>query len=352
MHRTSQQLPRYLALAYAILTAYACLHPFTGWRDTGVSPWTFITAPWPRYVTFADLWLNVAGFIPLGFVVASSFRESMRKRSVLLLSVLLCGLLSLSLELTQNYLPTRVASNVDVATNVLGALLGAVAGLHWGVIFEDDGFLHRWRRRRMLPGHIGELGLILLCLWWLTQLEPTSTLFGTGDMRPLFDLPAPIAFSARRFVLIETLVVSINVVALGLLIRRCMREPGAVLVVLVLAGGLAVRSLADYVFMLPPEPLQWATPGAIRGLVIGATALIVAWQLPGWLQHSLACLALLFCTALVNIAPENPFQLASMPLIHDTHFLNFHGLTRLADFLWPFLALVYLSANAALASRR
>jgi len=27
-------------------------------------------------------------------------------------------------------------------------------------------------------------------------------------------------------------------------------------------------------------------------------------------------------------------------------------LTRLADFLWPFLALIYLSANAAIASRR
>ncbi|MDB5888674.1 MAG: hypothetical protein JWM03_1546, partial [Rhodocyclales bacterium] len=82
------------------------------------------------------------------------------------------------------------------------------------------------------------------------------------------------------------------------------------------------------------------------------TVLVVAWQLPGWLQHSLACVALLLCTALVNIAPENPFELASMRLIHENHFLNFHGLTRLADFLWPFLALIYLSANAAIVSRR
>ena len=44
-------LPRYLAFAYALLTTYACLHPFSGWRDTGVSPFAFFIAPWPRYFT-------------------------------------------------------------------------------------------------------------------------------------------------------------------------------------------------------------------------------------------------------------------------------------------------------------
>ncbi|MDB5799521.1 MAG: hypothetical protein JWL63_460 [Rhodocyclales bacterium] len=347
-----RRLPRYLALAYALLTAYACLHPFAGWRDTGVGPFAFLTAPWPRYFTLADLWLNAVGFMPMGFMLAASFGRNTNRRSVLLATTLLCALLSGSLEFAQNYLPTRVASNVDLATNTIGGLIGGFIGLRWGNIFDDGGFLDRWRRRRILSGHIGEIGLVLVGMWWLTQLEPTSTLFGTGDMRPLFDLPAAIMFSAHRFVLIEALIVSMNVLALGLLVKRCMREPGGVLVALVLIGGLAVRSLADYVFIIPPDPWQWATPGALRGLVIGLTALLIAWQLPGWLQHSLACVALLLCTALVNIAPENPFELTSMRLVHENHFLNFHGLTRLADFLWPFLALIYLSANAAIVSRR
>ncbi|MEC5385556.1 VanZ family protein [Uliginosibacterium sp. H3] len=347
-----RRLPRYLALAYALLTAYACLHPFSGWRDTGISPFAFLVAPLPRYNTFADLWLNALGFVPLGFMLAASFWHGSDKRIVLMSTILLCALLSGSLEFVQNYLPTRVASNVDLATNTFGGLLGGLAGLYWGNLFDYSGALASWRRRRILPGHIGEVGMVLIALWWLTQLEPTSTLFGTGDMRPLFDLPAAIMFSARRFVVIETLIVSLNVIALGLLLRRCMQEPSGVVVMLVLLGGLAVRSLADYIFIVPPAPWQWATPGALRGLLVGVTALIVAWRLPGWLQHSLACLAILLCTVLVNIAPENPFELASMRLIHESHFLNFHGLTRLADFLWPFLALIYLSANAALVSRR
>jgi VanZ family protein len=351
MHH-ERRLPRYLAFSYALLTTYACLYPFAGWRDPGISPFAFLTAPWPRYFTFADIWLNVLGFMPLGFVLTSSFSKGSNKRVAFIVTTLVCAVLSGSLEFTQNYLPTRVASNVDLATNTLGGIIGSLCGLRWRNIFDYGGFLDRWRRRRILPGHIGEIGLILVALWWLTQLEPTSTLFGTGDMRPLFDLPAAIMFSAHRFVLIETLIVSMNVLTVGLLVKRCMREPGGMLVALVLIGGLAWRSLADYAFIIPPDPWQWATPGALRGLMIGVTILLIAWQLPGWLQHSLACVALLLCTALVNIAPENPFELNSMRLVHENHFLNFHGLTRLADFLWPFLALVYLSANAAVASRR
>ena len=347
-----RRLPIYLALAYALLTAYACLHPFAGWRDTGISPFAFLVGPWPQYVTLTDLWLNALGFVPLGFMLAASFSRDTRTRTVLIFATVLCALLSFTLELSQNYLPTRFASNVDLATNILGGAVGAVIGRRWAEIFAYDGFLHRWRRHRILPGHIGEVGMVLVALWWLTQLEPTTTLFGTGDMRPLFDLPAAITFSARRFVVIEAMIVSMSVLALGLLVQRCMRERSGLLVAIVLLGGLAVRSLADYVFIIPPDPWHWATPGVVRGLVIGVVALVVAWRLPGWLQHSLACVALLLSTVLVNIAPENPFELTSMRLIHEGHFLNFHGLTRLADFLWPFLALIYLSANAALASRR
>ncbi|MFT3735465.1 MAG: VanZ family protein [Rhodocyclaceae bacterium] len=347
-----RRLPRYLAFAYALLTAYACLYPFSDWRDPGMSPFAFLTAPLPRYRTLTDLLLNVLGFLPLGFMLAASLRGFMGRLAGVIVTTLLCVLFSGALECAQNYLATRVASNLDFAANSFGGLVGALLALRWANLFDPDGHLSRWRHRRILPGRIGETGLILVGLWWLTQLEPTSTLFGTGDLRPLFDLPAPLAFSARRFVIIEALVVATNLLALGLLVRRCMREPGGLLVMLVLLVGLAVRTLADHVFMLPPEPLQWATPGAVRGLLLGTLALVIAWRLPGWLQHSLACLALLLATVLVNIAPDNPYELASMRLIHESHFLNFHGLTRLAEFLWPFLALIYLTANAAIANRR
>ncbi|TMH54174.1 MAG: teicoplanin resistance protein VanZ, partial [Betaproteobacteria bacterium] len=41
-------LARYLFVAYLPLVVYASLHPFSGWRDRGLPPFAFLTAPFPR----------------------------------------------------------------------------------------------------------------------------------------------------------------------------------------------------------------------------------------------------------------------------------------------------------------
>ena len=48
------RLIRYLALAYAALIVYASLHPFSGWRDGNLTPFSFLEAYWPRYWTHLD----------------------------------------------------------------------------------------------------------------------------------------------------------------------------------------------------------------------------------------------------------------------------------------------------------
>ena len=48
-------LARYLLLAYVLLIIYASLHPFSGWRDQGVSAFAFLTTALPRYITLFDL---------------------------------------------------------------------------------------------------------------------------------------------------------------------------------------------------------------------------------------------------------------------------------------------------------
>ena len=59
-------LARYLALAWLGLVIYGSLHPFSGWRDTGISPFAFLEGAWPRYWTTFDLATNVAVYMPLG----------------------------------------------------------------------------------------------------------------------------------------------------------------------------------------------------------------------------------------------------------------------------------------------
>ena len=59
-----------LTLAYAALIFYASLYPFSDWRDQGIAPWAFLTAPLPRWWTGFDVTSNVLGYAPLGFLAA------------------------------------------------------------------------------------------------------------------------------------------------------------------------------------------------------------------------------------------------------------------------------------------
>ena len=342
--RAPTQLPRYLTLAYGLLIAYACLHPFTDWRPTGLPWFDYLDAPWPKYYRVNDIVLNVIGYVPLGFVLATAWPVRWPRPRVVALTVLCAALLSLSLETLQTVLPSRVASNVDLGANAAGALLGALGGVVLGRrLFDTRGWLHQWHEKRLLEGHWGDVGVILLALWLLAQLSPDSLLFAAGDLRKLFDLPTPLPFQPARFMRLEAALVAINVVAVGLMARSTLqRFSYTVFVLLVL--GLAARTLAATSFYLPPRPLMWLTPGAISGLAIGLPSLVLALMLPRPWRHMLAAVALLAGTALVNLAPENPYLVFNQTFIDHGHFLNFDGLTQLVASLWPFLALGYLSA--------
>src|SRR6267378_2891298 len=61
-------LARYLFAAYIPLVVYASLHPFSGWRDRGLPPFAFLTAPFPRPIPVFDVVANVIGYVPLGFL--------------------------------------------------------------------------------------------------------------------------------------------------------------------------------------------------------------------------------------------------------------------------------------------
>ena len=61
----------------------------------------------------------------------------------------------------------------------------------------------------------------------------------------------------------------------------------------------------------------------------------------------LAGMALLVGTALVNLAPENPFLPSDAALIQRGQLLNFHGLTQLTASLWPFITFAYLGMLGA-----
>ena len=70
--RPADSLARPLALAYALLVAYACLHPLAGWRDSGLPPFDWLWAPWPKYFILEDFIFNIVGYLPLGLLIAAA----------------------------------------------------------------------------------------------------------------------------------------------------------------------------------------------------------------------------------------------------------------------------------------
>jgi hypothetical protein len=78
-----------------------------------------------------DIIENIIGFIPLGFTLCGYIVTSRRMRMPVVITILLCGVLSLLIETLQIFLPTRDSDLTDVITNVIGSAIGALA-YQWG----------------------------------------------------------------------------------------------------------------------------------------------------------------------------------------------------------------------------
>lgn len=345
-------LSRYLAMAWLLLLMYGSLHPFTGWRDTGISPLAFLEGGWPRYWTAFDLAINVALYLPLGFFATLAMCRLPGRYTGAVLAVLIAAGVSFGLETVQTWLPARVPSNLDLACNSLGGLLGAITGQLTGPRLINR--LIALEHRLIAPVPHAELGLTLLGLWLLIQFSPETLLFGSGDLRYLLGFSGAVPFAAESFVMIEASIVAFNAVAVGLIVRQlCARLPAAYLIApLFLLSGLLINTLAAAILVAPAEALAWLTPGARLGLPVGGLVLLIALALPATPRLMLTALALMAATVLVNLAPPNPYSAAALATWRQGHFLNFNGLTRLVSTLWPFVTLPFLLVSAQRATAR
>jgi hypothetical protein len=94
----------------------------------------FLSLPWQDFEAnknfFSDFIINLLGFIPLGFVLCALFIQSgvVFQKNALIFSVVLCFLISLSIEIAQAWIPSRSSQGLDLMLNTIGAWIGAEAG--------------------------------------------------------------------------------------------------------------------------------------------------------------------------------------------------------------------------------
>lgn len=96
----------------------------------------FIDPSWNQFRTRWDGWMspgywsdvvvNVVGFIPFGFLFAAYFGFARHYERPRLWATLAGIAVSLTIEITQYWLPTRDSSMTDVLTNTVGSAIGAL----------------------------------------------------------------------------------------------------------------------------------------------------------------------------------------------------------------------------------
>ena len=345
-------LARIVFGVFAALTIYASLYPMEGWRDPGVSPFAYLTAHWPRHVTRFDVTVNVLGYMPYGFLAAAALQPRLRGTAAFAAAVASAAILSLILEALQSYLPARIASNLDVFCNVAGATLGAAVAVSYAPRLLHGPFA-RLRQGVFLRGGPIDVGLALVGLWLFIQLNPTTLLFGAGDLREFVGAREPRGERPEFFITIEAFTAAANVIAAGLLFSSLASAHASrrLLVALLVAAALVVKTAAFAILMRAETVLAWLTPGAQIGLAVGIVCALAAVALPRGLRLVCAALLIMAATVLVNLAPPNPYLAASLKVWQQGHFLNFNGLTRLVSALWPFAALGYLMVLAGTRAR-
>lgn len=86
--------------------------------------------PWDEYrpnrSSAVDIAVNIAGFVPFGFLLCAFLWSTTRCQRPALSAVLIGALLSLTIELLQAYIPQRSSGVTDIVTNTLGTAMGAI----------------------------------------------------------------------------------------------------------------------------------------------------------------------------------------------------------------------------------
>jgi VanZ family protein len=347
-----------LSLIYAALVLYASLFPFSGWRDQSNDWWLMVTAPWPHYWTAFDLLSNFVGYMPLGFFLALTvLRVSVKPRAwqVLLIGFVLPSALSLLMETLQQYLPSRVPSNIDWLANSLGALAGAVCA----ALLDRWGLIARWSRFRMRWFPQAASGtMALLFIWPLALIFPAPVPLSLGQVRDrlyktlsqwLVDTPwtewlwDPAEQTTRLAPGVEMLLVALGLLCPVLLAYSLLRDlPKRLLVLLIVSlSGVLFTGLATLLSFGPVHVWAWLGETARAGLLLGLLAGVVFSLVPARVCMALAMLGLLLALVLVNMAPADAYFSHTLSTWEQGRFARFHGLTQWLGWIWPYAALVH-----------
>ena len=340
------RLPHVLAGLYALAIAYASLQPFGPWLAPPPGTPYFLFGPWPARLPRYDVAINLLAYLPFGFLVALLPPRARPWRRIGT-GTAAGVLLSLAMESLQMLVPPRDANPYDLIFNGLGALIGACLGAALARSTRAKQAIGGARARWFMGGRLGDIGLALLAVWLVAQINPGIPMFAvTFDPHPT---PALGVVDGAELML-DAAGSAFQLIGIGLFVTLLLRERddarGAVL--LLIGGALALKAFGAALLLKPAAWQSWINPGVLMGIAAGALLLPLAMALPRPAQVAACGIALLASLAAPLLAPE--LMAAPAPLsLFDWRYgqlLNYNGLTHAALVMWPILAAGWLFALA------
>ncbi len=335
---------QYFLICTLLIILLVSLYPYTGWRYTGASVLAFLFYPLPHYYAVFDNLINFIAYLPAGYCLTLIFGRSWLSW---LLAILAGCLFSSAMEFIQQFLPGRIASNLDILTNAAGAAtggllamaLGSRRGLHlWRV----------WRHASLAPGAAIEWGFAWLMLWFISQFNPTQPFLGVvvtprGLPQPF---ESPIANAALFLQLLESGGMMLNLLGVALYVSALVRHTAQVPRAIMLTLGIALISKMGFAGMLlkPAQFFAWINTNIVIGGLLGLLLLSQLWRMARRLRALLALFSLFAAQVVSWFWPLTPHFADGLALFRWNygHLRHFNGLATLIGDLWPMLACLWL----------
>ena len=333
--------------SYIALLVAGSLYPATAWRVTDENFLAFLIASWPRYATRTDITTNILVYLPFGFLLALVLRSRMRLRYAVWWVATAGLLLSLLMEILQNFLPGRNASNLDILTNTAGAFAGALVARVTESHRWPGTLLFTWRKRWFLPGWWVNFGIALLGLWALSQLSLQTPSLVAGNLHtgftPFWEAPPDLSRVKFQQILIFMLeMAGLGLFAATLISPRHRKMPASVAV---FAAAVSFKFFAAALFLKLPVLARLLSVEVLAGLGMGLILLLII-QRRSTVQPYGAALAILISFIAIQlldafIVQPGGVTLPAWPLIRGNP-LNVTGLASLMTMVWPALAITHL----------
>ena len=322
--------------AIAATLAYGSLFSFSGWHAPSDSLWSqFVALPYG--IGFSDIFIAILVYLPLGAVLTRLVSATTSTSTKILIAIVYGALFSLSLELTQGYIPSRLASIYHVALNVVGIAIGAMIAVPPALTSSLTGYIRDLKMRHANPGALATLGLVVTGLWLCAQLVPFVPSF---DINNVVQGLEPIALLLQREVsysLLATSSYASGTLAVAVILRESLilRSGRSRKIALLVIGVLVLK-----IFFVGPQLSIEELIGTCVGLGI--------FRIARYKIHD--SLPILAMAAIGMLVMGNGMRVNSTAFVQEAiqgpPTNDIIGIADLISGIWPYCGLAFLALLA------